>query len=355
MTHEQPRTDEPRLPGMSKTAIWVAAARAVGAREPDPLVRNPDHIAEKLLGDTAGLVLDHPIVDALSLTYEEAMQDIEVADTVRAMIERTRFIDEALERAIAGGVTQVLIPGAGLDSHAYRYRDLLAGASVFEVDRPATLEFKQRRVDEALGGPPENLSYVPIDFQSEEIGDVLLQNGYDLSRLTFVIMEGLTMYLPEDAVRAAFRFVASHAPGSSVVFDYASSAMAASMQNIDLSKVPPAAVPSIKRFIDLFKNEPWLFGFPIGGENAFLKPLGLELGELLTLGSEESVGRYLTRADGTTVGAEAHAKAQALRTAAQAYAAAKMRAEEKQAHQERMREQQTQMAYRIAEAFVRPV
>jgi hypothetical protein len=126
------------------------------------------------------------------------------------------------------------------------------------------------------------------------------------------------------------------------------------MKHIDLERVPPAARPSIQRFIDLFKDEPWLFGFPIGGETAFLEPLGLELGELLTLGSEESIGRYLTRADGTTVGAEAHAKAQALRTAAQAYAAAKMSAEEKQAHEQRMREQQAQMAYRIAEAFVRP-
>ncbi|MEJ0099443.1 MAG: hypothetical protein WDO12_06760 [Pseudomonadota bacterium] len=46
--------------GISKTAIWVAAARAVGAREPDPAVRNPDHLAERLLGDQASLVLDHP-------------------------------------------------------------------------------------------------------------------------------------------------------------------------------------------------------------------------------------------------------------------------------------------------------
>ena len=75
---------------MSKTAVWVAAARAVGAREPDTEVCNPDSVAEALLGDSAKLVLDHPMVDALNRSYDEAMQEIEVADTVRAMIVRTR-------------------------------------------------------------------------------------------------------------------------------------------------------------------------------------------------------------------------------------------------------------------------
>jgi methyltransferase (TIGR00027 family) len=338
--------------GISKTAIWVAAARAVGAREPDSSVRNPDHLAEVLLGDPSKLVLDHPTVDALSRGYEDAMQNIEVADTVRAMIERTRFIDEALERAIAAGATQLLIPGAGLDSHAYRFRDLLAKVAVFEVDRAATLEFKQGRVDEALGGPPPNLTYVPVDFQRQELSEALLQRGYDLSRRTFVIMEGVTMYLPEDTLRATFRFIASHAPGSSIVFDFASRAIVEGIKRVDLASVPSQVKASVERLLKMIRDEPWLFGFPAGGEREFLANLGLELGEVVTIGSEESVRRYLTRADGTTVGAEAHAKTEALRRAAQTHAAQQMSAEDRVAHEERMREQRRQMAYRIAEAFV---
>lgn len=98
----------------------------------------------------------------------------------------------------------------------------------------------------------------------------------------------------------------------------------------------------------MLSDEPWLFGFPPGGEKPFLAGLGLELGELLTIGSEDSVKRYLTRADGTTLGAAAHAKALALRHAAQAHATAQMSADKRQAAEERMREQQQQMAYRIA-------
>ncbi|RPI61168.1 MAG: SAM-dependent methyltransferase, partial [Lysobacterales bacterium] len=199
MTHDESRSDPRPTPGISKTAIWVAAARAVGAREPDPAVRNPDHLAEPLLGDPSELDLDHPVVNALSSGYEEAMRDIEIAGFVRAMTERTRFIDEALERAIGAGATQVLIPGAGFDSHAYRLRELLASARVFEVDRLSMLAYKRRRVDAALGGPPENLTYVPIELGKQEMPVVLARHGYDASQRTFVIMEGLTMYMPEEA------------------------------------------------------------------------------------------------------------------------------------------------------------
>ena len=57
-------------PAISKTSIYTAAGRAVGAREPDPSARNPDYLAEKLLGDPSTLNVDHPAVRALSLSYE---------------------------------------------------------------------------------------------------------------------------------------------------------------------------------------------------------------------------------------------------------------------------------------------
>ena len=199
---------------LSKTAIWVAAARAIGAREPDAAARNPDNLAELLLGDPDELVLDHPVVPGLKSSYETAMQDIEVASTVRAMTERTRFIDAALERAIANGATQVLVLGAGFDSHAWRFRELLAGARVFEVDRPVTSAFKQRRADSALGGSPANLVYVPADLEREELAAALARHGYDLTQRSFVIMEGVTMYVQEQPLRATFRFLATRAPGT---------------------------------------------------------------------------------------------------------------------------------------------
>jgi len=351
MPHDESEPAVRRVAGISKTAIWVAAARAVGAREPDPAIRNPDHLAEQLLGDRSQLDVDHPVVDALGKEYGEVMQDLEVASMVRAMTERTRFIDQALERAVSNGITQCLILGAGFDSHAYRCQGLLAQARIFEVDRPETAAFKQRRVDTALGGPPANLVCVAADLEREELSRVLSDRGYDPSRRTFIIMEGVSMYVHEEPLCATLRFFASHAPGSSVVFDFATTAMIAGMNAIDLAKVPPAARPQVERILNMIRDEPWVFGIPLDTERAFLARVGLELHEMVTIGSEESVRRYLTRADGTTMGAEAYAKAEVFRRRMQEQMAA-LDPEQRERAEAAMREQVRQNAYRIAEAVV---
>ncbi len=338
--------------GISRTAIWVAAARAVGAREPDPAVRNPDHLAEALLGDPAQLNIDHPVADALSKGYETAMQEIEVASMVRAMAERTRFIDEAMQRAGAGGITQYLVLGAGFDSHAYRFQEQLAHARMYEVDRPPTSEFKQRRVQAALGAPPKNLTYVAADLERESLGDVLARHGYDLSQRTFIIMEGVTMYVREEPLRETFRFFAAHAPGSSVVFDFATRAMIDGMNALDLQRIPPAARGPVERIMKMIEHEPWVFGIPLDSEREFLSGLGLTLREMLTIGSEESVRRYLTRADGTTLGAEAHARAEAFGRSVREQMTAAMDPAQRARAEAAMREQARQNAYRIAETVV---
>src|SRR5262245_2887812 len=189
------------LPGISKTSLYVAAGRAIGAREPDPAARNPDDLAERLLGNPAAVDLDHPVVRALTLGYDEAMKQIDVVNAVRMTIIRTRFIDQALERAVADGATQLVILGAGLDSHAYRCRTLLARVSVFEVDRPAMQALKKQRVQEAVGVPPANLTYVEGDLLHDDLRELLTSRGYDPRRKTFFILEGVTMYLPGDAVK----------------------------------------------------------------------------------------------------------------------------------------------------------
>jgi len=337
---------------ISRTCFYCAAGRAVGAREPDLSARNPDYLAEKLVGDDPCLVLDHPATRALSLSYDEAMKDAEIVGIVRAMTVRTRFIDEALERAIAGGAAHVVILGAGLDSHAYRFRELLANARVFEVDRPATQALKKQRVEEVLGGPPPNLSYVPIDFQRDDLAEVLRLHGHDQAQHTFFIMEGVTMYVPEDGVRATLGYVAGHPPGSGIVFDFVYRPMVVALMNVDWAKVPEGAKAFIERFLDLIKDEPWVFGFPVGGEREFLREVGLELREALTIGGDESLKRYLTRANGTQVGAETLAESMA-RMAERARAAGASSPEAQAMSPERMREQQRVMAYQLAEAVVR--
>ena len=336
---------------ISRTCIYTAAGRAIGSREPDPAVRNPDYLAEQLLGDPSSFDINHAAVRSIGLDYDEAMQNLEVVNTVRMMLIRTRFIDEALERAVADGAQDVVILGAGFDSHAYRCQQLLQNVRVFEVDRPETQAFKKQRVLEVLGATPAYLTYVPIDFQHDTLADVLSAHGHEPSRRTFFIMEGVTMYVPEAGVRATLRYVAGHPAGSAIVFDFMYRPMVDMLRNIDWARVPDAFKPYVQRFLDLIKDEPWVFGVPVGGERAFLSDTGLELREIITIGGEESIRRYATKTDGTELGAEALAAATAS-LAQRAREAGPTSPEAQSVDPERVREQQRLMAYQLADAVV---
>jgi methyltransferase (TIGR00027 family) len=276
----------------SRTSILVAAARAFGAREPDASVRNPDYLAERFLGPgERQLIADHPIAAALSEDYRQARQRIEVAGLLLA---RTRFIDERLELALASGAKQVVILGAGFDTRAYRFQELLGGGKVFEVDYGATQELKKRRVAEVLGRVPENVVFVETDFKRNTLREALRGAGYRTGEKTFFIWEGVSMYIAEDAVRETLRTIAACSPpGSMLVMDFAGMAVIEFMQ-----KFPH--LPQHRHTTGW--GEPWIFGLPDGRERRFFEECGLELREIMRLYGGEVSRRYLTRADGTRLG-----------------------------------------------------
>ena len=288
----------------SRTSIWAAAGRALGAQEPDAGVRNPDWLAEKLLGpEERALLGDHPLRAALEWPYEEAVKDLEAMSAARTLIPRTHFIDARLQDAVRNGIGQLVILGAGFDSRAYRFAEALRNVRVFEVDQPDTQNLKVRRVREAIGEAPSNLSYVPFDFRHDKLGDALERSGYRKDQRTFFIWEGVTMYLPAEAVRETLLWIASNsAAESSIVFDYTYEAAIRMLASIDIDKVPEAVKPIVQRFLRLTAGEPWIFGLPDKGEQEFLSGLGLELRKVLGMNSAEAVGTYLTRADGSIFG-----------------------------------------------------
>src|SRR6202042_3149443 len=98
------------------------------------------------------------------------------------------------------GTTQVVILGAGFDTRAYRFKDLLQDKKIFEVDYRSTQEFKKRRVEAILGDPPSNLTFVEIDFQRDKLGAVLRNAGFQPGGKSFFVWEGVSMYLTESAV-----------------------------------------------------------------------------------------------------------------------------------------------------------
>jgi methyltransferase (TIGR00027 family) len=279
----------------SRTAILTAAGRALGSREPDAAVRNPDWAAGRLIGQAElALIQDHPISKSLDQDIQEAANDPDVFGFVWLMLVRTRFIDELMERAIHNGATQLVILGAGFDTRAHRFAELLKDATVYEVDYGATQEYKKLRVEAALHGAPGNLVYAPIDFTRESLGEVLRRAGFRPERKTYFICEGLSMYVPEQGMKETLRAIAEvSAPGSALLLEYINRG------GLQMLTKYPAGM--IKNAFDW--GEPFVFGVPDGQDREFFLETGLELGETLKIGGPESMKRYAMREDGTYYGA----------------------------------------------------
>lgn len=139
-----------------------------------------------------------------------------------ASITRSRYTEDCLMKAIKAGVEQYVILGAGLDTFAFRYPDLLKSLNVFELDHPATQSFKRQRVDKVGWGHPENLHYISIDFTREDIVNKLNSSlNYSALSKSFFSWLGVTMYLSKKEVYKTLANIPKATPsGSMIVFDY---------------------------------------------------------------------------------------------------------------------------------------
>jgi len=272
----------------SATALEAAAYRAIGARHPDPSIRNDDHLAERLLGPEERAILketgSEAVLTALGMDTDRAWATLGSRSLfARGVHVRTRHIDDVLGVNLRAGSSQVVILGAGLDSRAYRFGDALGNARVFELDLPATQEYKKKRVREIVGSLPAHVSYVPIDFTKQDLATVLKAAGYDQQKKTIFIWEGVTMYIPEAAIDATLLFVARNAaPGSVIVFDYFLQSVLDTRKALrDISSNVAAA------------GEPFVFGMRGQDASAFVKQRGL--GVVSDYGSADLGARYLPK------------------------------------------------------------
>jgi methyltransferase (TIGR00027 family) len=132
---------------------------------------------------------------------------------------RSRLTEDCLAEAMARGVRQYVLLGAGLDTFAYRAPR--EGLRVFEVDHPATQGWKRARLEEISVTAPQWVTYAPVDFEHETLRDGLARAGFDFAKPAMFAWLGVTPYLTRDAVMNTLGFIATLAKGSEVVFDYA--------------------------------------------------------------------------------------------------------------------------------------
>jgi methyltransferase (TIGR00027 family) len=259
----------------SKTAAYVALYRALETRERarPPLFRDP--FALRFLPLRYQLLVRAAFTPVLMRRLHR-YADARAPGARSSAIARTLFIDDVVRSAVARGVRQCVLLGAGFDCRAHRLPEL-SQVHVFEVDRKDTQRLKRSRVPEA------GVRYVPVDFLQDDSFALLGQAGWDAKEPTLFVWEGVTNYLREEAVRQVLREVGRSACGSSIVFTY----------------VHRGAIDGSVRFAgaqQILQNvrsmrEPWTFGLAPEEVEPFVKSAGLRLES--DLGADDYRARYL--------------------------------------------------------------
>jgi methyltransferase (TIGR00027 family) len=189
----------------SKTALGVAIRRAAHQLMDRPPVLD-DPIAVRLVGS--------------GYRGKIGRASHRVGRDFRAfMAVRSRYAEDRLAESVVLGVRQYVVLGAGLDTFAYR--NPFAALRVFEVDFPATQEWKRTMLADAGIALPAGLTFVPLDFEHKTLAVGLGEAGFDASAAAFFGWLGVVPYLTLAAFRATLGDIAELPAGSAVSFDYA--------------------------------------------------------------------------------------------------------------------------------------
>ncbi|MGL4650066.1 MAG: SAM-dependent methyltransferase [Caldilineaceae bacterium] len=199
--------------GASRTAIGIAAARALERERPPDQRIVDDPFARHFVGEG--------LFRLLKFFDNRGWSERKGPGVMGYLVARERYIDDLLLRVVAEGIDQLVILGAGFDARAYRFARRLIGVRVFEVDLPATQEVKRAKAEHFLDEVELDLRWVPMDFETDDLAAALHGAGYDPLARTLFIWQGVVMYLTPPAVDATLRLLrAQSGPGSAVIFDY---------------------------------------------------------------------------------------------------------------------------------------
>jgi methyltransferase (TIGR00027 family) len=272
---------------VSRTAQLVAMYRAfetISGREP-PLFRDP--FAEAFLSRRLRLALRAARIRPLRHQLAR-YADLRAPGARTSAIGRTAFIDGVVRDAVARGTKQLVLLGAGYDCRAHRMPEL-ESVTVFEVDRAEMQQTKRarlaqlaRRSNAPATRTRDDVRYVPVDFLRDDPAEKLAAAGWDRTKPTVFVWEGVTNYLTEQAVTDVLSWIGTAAPGSTLVFTYIHGGL------IDGSFEFAGGEKMLKNVRRL--GEPWIFGLHPEAVGPFVARFGLELRE--NVGADEYRRRY---------------------------------------------------------------
>jgi len=268
----------------SETAIMVAFSRALAAKDERAEIRGRDYLAHLFLPEDRQNALKDP-------AKREWVKSAMPPGIYAYFIARTAYFDLIVEQGLRALVPQMVFLGAGYDSRPYRFSDLNKGTRIFEVDIHTTQLRKIEVLRQAKLAVPEQLTFVPVNFKTDSLKDVLLQAGYDKNLKTLFIWEGVTYYLMPHDVDSILNFIKFNSPdGSSICFDYSASNIVDGYGVKELRSFMRTNVP----------GEPTPFGLEDGKVKAFLSERDYKIVDHLM--TEDMERKYLTLHDGSCAG-----------------------------------------------------
>ncbi|WP_458688519.1 class I SAM-dependent methyltransferase [Nocardia tengchongensis] len=211
--------------GPSRTALVTAYARAYHQIADRPRILT-DPLAAPLLGVTADELTEFGRLadDRPGSGADLGILRLGVSDRPRRLFfaARARFAEDRVAEAVAAGVRQVVILGAGLDTFAYRNPH--PGLRVFEVDHPATQAWKHQRLAASGIDQPDRLTFVPVDFETDTLAPRLAAARFSRTDPAVFVWLGVVFYLTPDAARTTLEYIAGQSEPVEVIFDYLRSA-----------------------------------------------------------------------------------------------------------------------------------
>jgi methyltransferase (TIGR00027 family) len=132
---------------------------------------------------------------------------------------RKKCISELVRSALANGIAQVVVIGAGFDPLSSELQREFPTAAFWEIDHPATQRHKVRACSE-IG--IERVHFVAVDLAAAGLErEALIKSDFDPAKRTFWIAEGLLMYFPADSVSSLMKTLSTlSAPGSELAFTF---------------------------------------------------------------------------------------------------------------------------------------
>ncbi|MDT4985652.1 MAG: hypothetical protein QOF95_3142 [Pseudonocardiales bacterium] len=274
VTAETPEAVAPSGPAQlrrSETAEIVCAQRAAETlRSADRRLIDDPH-AKHFLTKGAYRVL---CSSRMTAKLTRAVFDWRYPGFMAIVLLRNRWHEELLAHAVADGITQVVLLGAGYDSTSMRLD--LGGATLFEVDALPTQAAKREVIERngvTVGG---EVRYVPCDFERDSLPDRLREHGFDPDVPSLIAWWGVSFFLSEAAVSQTVADVASMAAaGSRFVFDYLDASVVEGTTTLRGAVRARAAVAK--------RGESYKFGLTRDGAADFVRSYGFAVEQNLSI------------------------------------------------------------------------